>query len=218
MPLVGRIEEESSFDKAVVKKYAAKLFESGTKISSIELDLDDSADAGNIQEAIQNILGDKFHVKNKEQQRDLIYKTMKSEKTWVFIILVFILLLASGNMIGNLTMLYIDKKEDISILRSMGLPIKNINRIFLYQGWLISFVGGVLGTILGVLFCWLQAQFGLIQLPGDGASFVILAYPVQLIFSDILLAFLAIMIIGFIASWYPVKFMSQKHLAESNIT
>ena len=202
----------------VSKKYAAKLFESDDKISAIELDLDDSEDAKAIQKTIQKIVGDGFHVKNKEQQRDLIYKTMKSEKTWVFIILVFILLLASGNMIGNLTMLYIDKKEDISILRSMGLPIKNINRIFLYQGWLISFVGGVLGTVLGVLFCWLQAEFGLIQLPGDGASFVILAYPVQLIFSDILLAFLAIMVIGFIASWYPVKFMSQKHLAESNIT
>lgn len=202
----------------VSKKYAAKLFESGTKISSIELDLDDSVDAGTIQESIQNILGEQFHVKNKEQQRDLIYKTMKSEKTWVFIILVFILLLASGNMIGNLTMLYIDKKEDISILLSMGLPMKNINRIFLYEGWLISFVGGIIGTVLGIFVCWLQIQFEIIKLPGAGNSFIISAYPIQIIFTDILLAFLAIIVIGFAASWYPVKFMSQKHLTESNIT
>lgn len=202
----------------VSTKYAAKLFDSGNKISGIELDLDNSADPKRIQKEIKTILGDKFHVKNKEQQRDLIFKTMKSEKTWVFIILVFILLLASGNMIGNLTMLYIDKKDDISILRSMGLPMNDINRIFLYEGWLISFVGGIIGTLLGVFACWLQIQFGLIKLPGATSSFIISAYPVQIVFTDILLAFLAILIIGFAASWYPVKFMSTKHLAESNIT
>lgn len=201
----------------VADKYAAKLFESGTNISAIELGLANSADAKSIQKSIQEILGDGFHVKNKEQQRDLIFKTMKSEKTWVFIILVFILLLASGNMIGNLTMLYIDKKEDISILRSMGLSVKNINKIFLYEGWLISFIGGVIGTVLGVFVCWLQIEFGLIKLPGATSSFIISAYPVQIIFSDILLAFLAILIIGFVASWYPVTFMSSKNIAESNI-
>jgi len=201
----------------VSDKYAAKLFDSGNKISAIELDLNDEADAKQLQNTIQKVVGEGFHVKNKEQQRDLIYKTMKSEKTWVFIILVFILLLASGNMIGNLTMLYIDKKEDISILRSMGLSMKNINRIFLYEGWLISFVGGVVGTILGIFTCWLQATFGLIKLPGANSTFIISAYPVQIIFTDILLAFLAIMIIGFLASWYPVKFMSQKQLSKANI-
>lgn len=201
----------------VSKKYASKLFESGTQVSAIELDLTEGADVKTIQNSIEQIVGEQFHVKNKEQQRDLIYKTMKSEKTWVFIILVFILLLASGNMIGNLTMLYIDKKEDIAILSSMGLPMKNINRIFLYEGWLISFVGGVVGTILGVFVCWLQIQFEIIKLPGAGNSFIISAYPIDIIFTDIVLAFIAIMVIGFAASWYPVKFMSKKHLSESNI-
>lgn len=202
----------------VSDKYAAKLFETGNNISGIELDLDNSADVKTIQKSLESILGDGFHVKNKEQQRDLVFKTMKSEKTWVFIILVFILLLASGNMIGNLTMLYIDKTEDISILRSMGLSMQNINRIFLFQGWLISLIGGILGAFLGVLVCWIQMQFGIIKFPGATGSFIISAYPVQVIFTDILLAFLAIIIIGFGASWYPVKFMSTKHLAQSNIT
>lgn len=201
----------------VAKEYAAKLFDSGLNISGIELDLHENADEKSIQKQLKNIVGEQFHVKNKTQQRDLIFKTMKSEKMWVFIILVFILLLASGNMIGNLSMLYIEKKEDISILRSMGLPLEKINRIFLYEGWLISFVGGVIGAILGVFVCWLQINFGLIKLPGSGASFIISAYPVQLIFTDILIAFGAIMCIGFIASWYPVKFMSSKQITEANI-
>lgn len=201
----------------VSKAYAKDLFESENSISAIELDLDDNADIEKTQKEIQAILGPEFHVKNKEQQHDLIFKTMKSEKYVVYAILIFILLLASGNMIGNLTMLYIDKKDDIAILQSMGLSQDKINRIFLYEGWLISFVGGLIGSILGVFVCWLQIQFGLIKLPGANGSFVISSYPVNLMFTDIVFAFFAVLTIGFIASWYPVKFMSQKHILGSNI-
>lgn len=202
----------------VSDKYAAQLFKSGKNISSIEIDLADDANSKEIQKLISKTVGDKFHVKNREQQRDLVFKTLKSEKLWVFIILVFILILASGNMIGNLTMLYIEKKEDISILRSMGLSTKKINRIFLYEGWLISLIGGIIGTVFGVIFCWLQINYGLIKLPGASGSFVISAYPVKIIFIDILFAFVAVLAIGFAASWYPVKFISQKHLSQTNIT
>ena len=202
----------------VSDKFAADLFEAGNNISAIELDIDDSADIGRIQTEIQKLLGDAFHVKNKEQQHDLIFKTMKSEKWAVYFILVFILLLASGNMIGNLSMLYIDKKEDIAILRSMGLTRDKINRIFLYEGWLISLIGGVIGTLLGILLCWLQIRFEWIKLPGANGSFVISAYPVQILISDILLAFVAVLGIGFLASWYPVKFMAQKPIETSNIS
>lgn len=201
----------------VSDKYAAELFDSGNEISAIELDLNDEADVVKIQKQIQAIVGTGFQVKNKEQQHDLIFKTMKSEKWAVYFILVFILLLASGNMIGNLTMLYIDKKEDISILLSMGMPKDKINRIFLYEGWLISLVGGIIGTILGVFVCWLQIHFELIKLPGANGSFVISAYPVKIMIFDILLAFTAVLGIGFLASWYPVKFMSPKHISSSNI-
>jgi len=201
----------------VADTYASALFDSGNKISAIELDLAEDADVQAIQKQIQSIAGQEFHVKNKEQQHDLIFKTMKSEKWAVYFILVFILLLASGNMIGNLTMLYIDKKEDISILLSMGMSKDKINRIFLYEGWLISFIGGVIGTLLGLLVCWLQIRFELIQLPGANGSFVISAYPVQVMFSDVILAFLAVLGIGFVASWYPVKFMSPGHIVSSNI-
>ena len=201
----------------VSDKFAAELFESGNNVSAIELDINDNADIDAVQKSIQAIVGDAFHVKNKEQQHDLIFKTMKSEKWAVYFILVFILLLASGNMIGNLTMLYIDKKEDISILISMGMTKDKINRIFLYEGWLISFIGGVIGALLGVLICWLQIRFELIKLPGANNSFVISAYPVEIMFTDILLAFVAVLSVGFLASWYPVKFMSPKQLLTSNI-
>lgn len=201
----------------VSDKFAAELFESGKNISAIELDIADDADTDAVQKSIQTIVGEAFHVKNKEQQHDLIFKTMKSEKWAVYFILVFILLLASGNMIGNLTMLYIDKKEDISILISMGMSKDKINRIFLYEGWLISFFGGVIGAILGVFVCWLQIRFEFIKLPGANNSFVISAYPVEIMFTDILLAFIAVLGVGFLASWYPVKFMSPKHLVTSNI-
>ncbi len=212
------LEDVDSKYMLVSKQFAAKLFESENNISAIELDIADGANIADIQEKLEEIVGDGFHVKNKEQQHDLVFKTMKSEKWAVYFILVFILLLASGNMIGNLTMLYIDKKEDISILDSMGLQIKQINRIFLFEGWLISLAGGILGTVLGVLVCWLQITFELVKLPGAGGSFVISAYPVHIIFTDIILAFFAVLVIGFIASWYPVKFMSKKQLVPANIS
>ncbi len=206
-------------DKYIIvsNTYAAELFESGSLISSIEIALDETASIKKTQKEIEQVLGEKFHVKNKEQQRDLVFKTMKSEKFWVFVILVFILVLASGNMIGNLAMLYIDKKEDVSILRSMGLSLTDIHRIFLYEGWLISFLGGFIGTLMGVLICWLQITFELVKLPGGTNSFIIAAFPVRIIFTDIIFAFLAILVIGFFASWYPVKFMTQEELTETNI-
>jgi len=211
------LEDVDSKYILVSKQFASELFESGNLVSAIELDVDDQADTYKIQKELEALLGPSFHVKNKEQQHDLIFKTMKSEKWAVYFILIFILLLASGNMIGNLTMLYIDKKEDIAILRSMGMSIDNINRIFLFEGWLISFIGGIIGTVLGVLLCWLQIHFELIKLPGANGSFVISAYPVQVQVSDIILAFVAVLSIGFLASWYPVKFMSAKNPSTSNI-
>ncbi len=201
----------------VSREFAAKLFGSGNMISAIELTVDENAAVAKIQSEIKNLLGDSFHVKNREQQHDLIFKTMKSEKWAVYFILIFTLLLASGNMIGNLTMLYIDKKEDIAILRSMGMSLQHINRIFLFEGWLISLLGGIIGTVLGILVCWLQIHFSLLKLPGANGSFVISAYPVQVLFADIVLAFVAVLSIGFVASWYPVKFMSAKNPDASNI-
>ena len=141
---------------------------------------------------------------------------MESEKWAAYLILVFILIIASFNILGSLSMLIIDKKEDIYILRSMGATSKTIRRIFLYEGWLISVVGAVIGSLLGVFICWIQIKFGIITLPGAG-SFVVSAYPVKVIFSDILLVVGIVLFIGFLAAWYPIKFISHKYLLQQSI-
>ncbi len=191
--------------------YAAELFESNGLVSSIELGISPTADAGELQKEVQEIVGKDFIVENKYQQHKLIYKTMESEKWAAYLILVFILIIASFNILGSLSMVIIDKKEDILILRSMGATTQIIRRIFLFEGWLISVAGAFIGSILGVLVCWAQIKFEIITLPGNG-SFVISAYPVDIAFTDILLVFTVVLLIGFVVSWYPVKFISRKYL------
>ena len=210
------LEEIDSKYILVSYDYAADLFESEQLVSSVELGISPSANDKTVQKEVQNILGDEFIVKNKYQQHDLIYKTMQSEKWAAYLILVFILIIASFNILGSLSMLIIDKKEDILIFRSMGATTKTIRQIFLFEGWLISILGAVIGSLLGVLVCWLQVKFEIITLPGNG-SFVISAYPVEIIFSDIILVLSVVLLIGFIVSWYPVKFISQKYLLQQNL-
>ena len=210
------LEEVDSKYILVSYNFAADLFKSDNLVSSIELGLRPYSDVKKVQTQIQNIIGDEFHVKNKYQQHDLIYKTMESEKWAAYLILVFILIIASFNILGSLSMLIIDKKEDIYILRSMGATSKTIRQIFLFEGWLISVVGAVIGSILGVFICWIQIKYGIITLPGAG-SFVVSAYPVKVIFSDILLVVSIVLFIGFLASWYPIKFISHKYLLQQNI-
>jgi lipoprotein-releasing system permease protein len=205
------LEEIDSKYIIVPYQFAAELFESKNQASAIEIGVNPEVNNKKLQKEIQAILGKSFHVKNKYQQHDLIYKTMESEKWAAYLILVFILFVASFNMLGSLSMLIIDKKDDLFILRSMGANSKLIRRIFLFEGWLISFFGAITGSLLGVLICWTQINFELIHLPGAG-SFVISAYPVQIIFSDILLILGIVFFIGFFASWYPVRFISNRYL------
>lgn len=204
------LEEIDSKYILVSYDFAADLFESKEHVSSVELGLSPSANHKKVQNELETLLGEKFQVKNKNQQHSLIFKTMQSEKLWVYIILVFILILSSGNMIGNLTLLFIDKKDDILILQSMGASTKQIQKIFLFEGWLISLVGALIGTILGIIICWIQFKFEIITFP-EG-SFAVPAYPIQLVYSDIIIALFAVLLIGFLVSWYPVKLISQKYL------
>lgn len=210
------LEEIDSKYIIVDYNFAADLFESGKQVSTVELGLLPAADIKKVQKEIKNILGDKFHVKNQYQQHDLIYKTMESEKWAAYLILVFILVIASFNILGSLSMLIIDKKEDILIFQSMGASSKTIRKIFLFEGWLISFLGAIIGVLLGLFICWLQIKFSFVTFPNTG-SFVISAYPVQIVLSDILLVFGAVLLIGFFASWYPVKFISKKYILQQNI-
>lgn len=203
------LEEIDSKYMIVPYHFASRLFESENRVSAVELGIDTGVNSKKLQKEIQGILGDSFHVKNKYQQHDMIFRTIKSEKWASYFILVFILIVASFNMLGSLSMLIIDKKEDLFILRSMGADSKLIRKIFLFEGWLISFFGALIGALLGIFICWLQIRFELVTLPGTG-SFVITAYPVKIVLSDIFLILSIVLGIGFIASWYPVRFISDR--------
>ena len=174
------------------------------EVSSIEIYLHSNINDESMQEKLQSIFGESFIVKNKEQQHELLYKIMKSEKWAVF----FILIVASFNVIGSLTMLIIDKKKDIAILKSMGASMQSIKNIFLLQGMLITVYGAVAGIITGLIVCFLQQQYGIIGLGGDG-SFVVDAYPVKIVYIDIIYVLLVVLLIGLFASMIASKNISK---------
>jgi lipoprotein-releasing system permease protein len=185
--------------------FARELFEMSGKVNSIELKLKEGSSVKSAHQAIAALLGNRYMVKNRYQQHDYLYKTMQGEKYAVYLILILILIIASFNIIGSLTMLIIDKKEDIAILQSMGADKILIRNIFLFEGWSVSILGAVIGTIAGILICQAQIKFGLVKLQGDGGSFIIDSYPIQIIPLDIFLIFCSVVLIGFVAAWFPVR-------------
>ncbi len=193
--------------------FARDLFEMAGKVNSVELKLREGTSVKKIQEEIASKLGNRFIVKNRYQQHDYLYKTMQGEKYAVYLILILILIIASFNIVGSLTMLIIDKKEDISILQSMGADRTLIRNIFLFEGWSVSLVGAVMGTFIGIAICQIQITYGLVKLQGGG-SFIIDAYPMKIIPLDILMIFCSVVFIGFVAAWLPVRYISGKFLNE----
>ena len=182
------------------------------EVSSLELRLHSHFPPDEVQQDIVNLLGEGMQVQNRQQQNELFYKVMRSEKWAIFLILSFILIIASFNIIGSLSMLIIEKKKDILTLRNMGAGKSLIKKIFLVEGWLISVIGSFTGLILGTTISWLQQRFGLIKLTGSG-SFIIDAYPVHIELIDILLIWGTVLLIGFLAARYPVRQISRKYLA-----
>jgi lipoprotein-releasing system permease protein len=185
-------------------RFARRMLDYTDEVTSIEIRLSKATDAAHIQEKIASIAGPKFRIQNRFQQQEVLYKIMKSEKWAVFLILTFILIVASFNVIGSLTMLILDKQKDIGILRSLGARDTTIKQIFFFEGLLISLTGAFSGLLLGLLVCLLQQKFGLIKLQGGG-SFIISAYPVKMIATDFLYVFITIGLIGIAAAWLPVR-------------
>ena len=205
---VFQVQQELDTKYVIVPiDFARELFETTGKVSAIELKLKAGVSSDQVQKAIAARLGSQFVVKNRYQQHDYLYKTMQSEKFATYLILILILIIASFNIIGSLTMLIIDKKEDISILQSMGADKPLISKIFLFEGWSISILGSIIGTIAGIALCKAQMVYGFVKLQG-GSSFIIDAYPIKIIPLDILVIFISVVLIGFLASWFPVKYIS----------
>jgi len=188
--------------------FARNLLDYYDEVSSIEIKLKSGIDAVLFQEKLENFIGKTYVVKNRFQQHDYLYKVMQTEKWAIFFILSFILIIASFNLTGSLTMLIIDKKKDIITLQNMGAPNKLIRNIFLLEGWLISIIGAFGGLLLGALISWIQQQFGIIRFP---ETFIVTNYPVEMQIMDFIYVFFTVVMIGFVASWYPVRYITKKH-------
>jgi len=188
--------------------FARELLETKDLISAVEIKLSKNADKDKVQKQIENILGNQFTVKNRFQQHEFLYKVMQSEKWAIFLIFSFILIIASFNLTGSLTMLIIDKKKDIFTLQHLGAEKSLIRKIFLFEGWMIAFIGAVLGLIFGFILCLLQDKIGLVELP---QAFIVQYYPVDMRVGDFISVFFIVLLIGLIASYFPVKFLTKKH-------
>jgi len=159
-------------------------------------------------------VGDEFLVRNRYEQQEMFYKVMKAERLAIYVILTFILIIASFNIIGSLTMLIIEKERDINILKSLGANNRLIKRIFIYEGWMISIIGTLLGLILGFVLCAAQQHLGIVRLAGE--SLLIDAYPVRMQVEDFIIVAATVTAIGYAAAWYPVHYLSRRFLTENN--
>ena len=193
--------------------FARRIFDQQGMLSSLELRLKPGSNFEAVKSEIKKYCGDRFVVKDRFEQQDDTFKIMKIEKLIAYIFLTFILMVACFNIIGSLSMLIIDKKEDVVTLRNLGASDKQIVRVFLFEGRLISAIGAVLGIVIGLLLCWAQQRFGLVGLGSSSGSFVINAYPVSVHPEDIILIFITVLVVGFLSVWYPVRYFAKRLLA-----
>ena len=180
--------------------------------SSVEINILDIDKMPLIKENLQNILGEDYIVKTRLEQHDFLYKLLNSEKLAVFIILTFILIIASFNIVSSLSMLIIDKQKDIKIFWNLGSSKKKIRNIFFIKGFLSVIIGSVIGLCIGIGFVLLQGKFGFIAMQG---GFVVDSYPVELHIKDVMKVEITVIIIGLIASFYPAKVLTNKFLKNS---
>ena len=195
-------------------KFARDLFQYDTEVSSIELKLKEGANINKVQGRIASLLGKDFQVLNRYEQQADTYRIMEVEKLISYLFLTFILLIACFNVIGSLSMLIIDKRADVVTLRNLGANDETIKRIFLLEGCLISFLGALIGVVLGVALCLVQQEFGLISLgSGDSAgAFVVDAYPVSVHVGDVVLVLFTVLFISYLSVLYPVRYLSRRLL------
>ncbi len=210
----GIYQVEQEFDSKYVfvpVDFARELLEYQSEVTSMEIKFEEGAREADVQRDVMKIFGQGYVVQNKYEQQEIFYKVMRSERIAIFFILTLILIIASFSIIGSLTMLIIEKERDIGILRSLGADNLLIRKIFIFEGWLISIIGAIAGIILGFLICWIQQKYGIVTLQSD--SLIVNAYPVEMKVRDFIIVPLTVLLIGFWAAWYPVRFLTKKYLA-----
>jgi len=185
-----------------------KLLEYTNEVSSLHISVKEGYDIDDVQKEVKELFGTEFKVANRMQQNESLYKVFQTEKFFSFIILTFILIIFSFNLVGSLTMLILEKKDNISTLKSLGADAKMINQIFLFEGWLISLIGVVLGLVFGFILCSIQIKFGVLKLV-EG-SFLVDAYPVALELNDFLVTFATVAFLGWISAFVPIRFINKR--------
>lgn len=190
--------------------FARNLFGQQGMLSQLEIRLKPGSDLDAVKAEMQKIAGSKYRVLDRMEQQADTFKIMKIEKFIAYIFLTFILAVACFNIIGSLSMLIIAKKNDVVTLRNMGASDKQIVRIFLFEGRMISAIGAILGILVGLLLCWLQQVYGLVSLGRSSGSFIVDAYPVSVHPEDIIIIFITVLAVGFASVWYPVRYFAKR--------
>uniref|UniRef100_A0AB33JGU3 FtsX-like permease family protein n=3 Tax=unclassified Prevotella TaxID=2638335 RepID=A0AB33JGU3_9BACT len=196
--------------------FARNLFGQQGMLSSLEIRLKDGSNLDDVKAQMQQIAGDKYTVRDRFEQQADTFKIMQIEKIIAYLFLSFILVVACFNIIGSLSMLIIDKKDDVVTLRNLGASDKQITRVFLFEGRIISLIGAVVGIGLGLLLCWLQQRFGIVSLGNSSGNFIVNAYPVSVHYDDILIIFITVLAAGWLSVWYPVRYLSRRLLGDSS--
>ena len=207
--------KQSKYDKNYILtniSFARRVFGQQGMLSSLELRLKPGSKFESVKREIKQLCGKQFVVKDRFEQQDDTFKIMKIEKLIAYIFLTFILMVACFNIIGSLSMLIIDKKDDVVTLRNLGASDKQIVRIFLFEGRMITAFGALLGILIGLGLCWAQQQFGLVALGSSSGNFIINAYPVSVHPEDIILIFVTVLVVGFLSVWYPVRYFAKRLL------
>jgi lipoprotein-releasing system permease protein len=184
--------------------YVRDLLGEKEAISAVDIYLHNIEDTNSLQRLIQKKLGPDFLVKNRQQQNPTLYKTIKSEKWIVFFILTFIGIIAIFNIVGSLTMLVIDKKEDMKILQSLGAEKSIVERIFFIEGVFIALMGGVIGIVVGYVFCTLQDMYGFVRTGAEDGSLIDI-YPIDMRASDFILVFATVVVLSLVVSYFSSK-------------
>lgn len=206
---------QAKYDKSYIIapiSFTRKLFDQEGQLSALEMRLKAGSNLQRVKRDMQQIAGQKYKVMDRYEQQADTFRIMKVEKFIAYIFLTFILVVACFNIISSLSMLMIDKKDDVVTLRNLGANNRQIIKIFLFEGRLISAFGALLGILVGLLLCWLQQTYGLVSLGNSSGSFVVDAYPVSVHPADIAIVFVTVLLAGFVAVWYPVRYFAKRLL------
>lgn len=195
--------------------FARRLFERQGYVTAVELKLKDGIDVDGGKQEIARILGPRFKVLDRYEQQEDTFRIMKVEKLISYIFLTFILLISCFNIIGSLSMLIIDKRQDAITLRNLGANNKQISSIFMIEGRMITLCGAVIGIAIGLTLCFIQQEYGIIKFGRSAGNYIIDVYPVSVRLMDIVLIFLTVLAVGFASVWYPVRHLSKKYTAQA---